>query len=264
MVFSFEYSATFGHVLKKDKNLIDTYSRGILFDYSYRWFYNDGFGKDYTILNLKEDKNEQWMNRYLTACLLTFFQQQRVYQTNQTEFTPFNLAQPLWVFVGSSVTGNAVRTIKGKKVSDVITILDFLKYYVENKKESIQAIKMALDGGLTNDGEKLFAGRFSYLNNCGLNANEIFEETLITLFNAHAPGGFHIDNLKGAKGELVIKIGDNNPFGLINIGDDTKLMKLCEERGFNVQEQQFSGSMFQDLSSNDSQINLLIGSKKIH
>lgn len=260
--FSFEYSATFGHVLKKDKNLINTYSRGILFDYSYRWFYGDGFGKDYSILNLKEDKNEQWMNRYLTACLLTFFQQQRVYQTNQTEFAPFNLAQPLWVFVGSSVTGNAVRTIKGKKVSDVITILEFLKYYVDNKKESIQAIKMALDGELTTDGEKLFAGRFSYLDNCGLNANEIFEETLITLFNAQTPGGFHIDNLKGAKGELVIRIGDNNPFGLINIGDDTKLMKLCEERGFNVREQQFSGSMFQDLSSTDSEINLLIGSKK--
>ena len=260
--FSFEYSATFGHVLKKDKNLINTYSRGILFDYSYKWFYGDGFGKDYSILNLKEDKNEQWMNRYLTACLLTFFQQQRVYQTNQTEFAPFNLAQPLWVFVGSSVTGNAVRTIKGEKVSDVITILEFLKYYVENEKESIQAIQMVLNGELTTDGEKLFAGRFSYLETCGLNAKEIFKETLITLFNAQTLGGVNIDNLKGAKGELVIRIGDNTPFGLINIGDDTKLMNLCEERGFNVHERQFSGSMFQDLSSNDSQINLLIGSKK--
>ena len=78
--FSFEYSATFGHILKKDKALINTYSRGILFDYSYRWFYNDGFGKDYTILNLIDDKNKHWMNRYLTACLLIFFQQQLLFK----------------------------------------------------------------------------------------------------------------------------------------------------------------------------------------
>ena len=160
------------------------------------------------------------------------------------------------------MTGNVVRTINGEKVSDVITILEFLKYFVENKKESIQAIQMALNGELATDGEKLFAGRFSYLENCGITAQEIFQETLATLFNAQTSGELHIDNLKGAKGELAIRIGNNSHFGLIYIGDDARFKNLCKDRGFNVHERQFSGSMFQDLNSDDSEINLLIGSKK--
>src|SRR5882724_3299978 len=50
--FSFEYSATFGQAVKGSKALTDLYARNILFDYSYRYFYGDGFGKDYQILNL--------------------------------------------------------------------------------------------------------------------------------------------------------------------------------------------------------------------
>ena len=46
--------------------------------YSYRWFYGDGFGKDYRILNLEDDSSAEWMASYLTACLLAFFQQQRL------------------------------------------------------------------------------------------------------------------------------------------------------------------------------------------
>ena len=71
--FSFEYSATFGQAVKGNAELTAAYARGTLFDYSYRWFYGDGFGKDYRIFNLDHDGNEEWRNKYLTACLLTFF-----------------------------------------------------------------------------------------------------------------------------------------------------------------------------------------------
>ena len=52
--FSFEYSATFGQAVKGNQSLTDLYAKSILFDYSYRYFYGDGFGKDYQILNLDE------------------------------------------------------------------------------------------------------------------------------------------------------------------------------------------------------------------
>ena len=45
--FSFEYSATFGQAVKGNAELTSRYARNILFDYSYRYFYGDGFGKDY-------------------------------------------------------------------------------------------------------------------------------------------------------------------------------------------------------------------------
>ena len=34
-------------------NLLEEYSKAVIFDYSYKYFYHDGYGKDYNILNLK-------------------------------------------------------------------------------------------------------------------------------------------------------------------------------------------------------------------
>ena len=50
--FSFEYSATFTQAVNaasgaKRKELEALYARCILFDYSYKWFHGDGFGKEY-------------------------------------------------------------------------------------------------------------------------------------------------------------------------------------------------------------------------
>lgn len=48
--FAIEYSATFGQAIDaKDKDQFSEYAKAILFDYSYRYFYNDGYGKDYRI-----------------------------------------------------------------------------------------------------------------------------------------------------------------------------------------------------------------------
>jgi hypothetical protein len=78
--FSFEYSATFGQAVKGNRALTDLYAKNILFDYSYRYFYADGFGKDYQILNLDEETEANHLELYLVACLLAFFQQQRLYR----------------------------------------------------------------------------------------------------------------------------------------------------------------------------------------
>ena len=42
--FSFEYSATFGQAVKGNAKLTELYAKSTLFDYSYRYFYGDGFG----------------------------------------------------------------------------------------------------------------------------------------------------------------------------------------------------------------------------
>lgn len=79
--FSFEYSATFGQAMKASGNKVleQEYARCILFDYSYKYFYGDGYGKDYRILNLEDDSDEEFRRRYLTACLLAFYQQQKLW-----------------------------------------------------------------------------------------------------------------------------------------------------------------------------------------
>ena len=258
--FSFEYSATFGQAVKNSAPLTNTYAKNILFDYSYRWFYGDGFGKDYQILNLDTDTQENHLELYLVACLLAFFQQQRLYGESEAAFRPFNLDKPLWIFVGGSVTA----TLAKKDATDIIQILRFLARYVADRAGSIARIQRVLSDGLpTAGGRNLFAGRFLYLNTTGLSATQVFDETLSVLFNAPGGGALHVENLKGATGEVALRVGDNEPFGVINVGDDAKLVKLCEDYSeLKIAERDFSGSLFHGINKPGSKVNVLIGSKK--
>ena len=258
--FSFEYSATFGQAVKGKKDLADLYAKSILFGYSYRYFYGDGFGKDYQILNLDDGTQQNHLELYLVACLLSFFQQQRLYREQEAAFRPFNIEKPLWIFVGGSVT----KTLAVRDASDIIEILRFLARYVTDRKGSVERIERVLNQGLvTADGKNLFAGRFTYLNTAGLTAAQVFDETLATVFGAPGGGSLYVENLKGATGEIALRVGDNEPFGVINVGDDAKLCKLCEQwPELTVAESEFSGSLFHEISKPHSTVNLLIGSKK--
>lgn len=258
--FSFEYSATFGQAVKGSKALTDLYAKSILFDYSYRYFYGDGFGKDYQILNLDEETQQHHLELYLVACLLSFYQQQRLYREQRSTFRTFNIEKPLWIFVGGSVTA----TLAKKDASDIVEILQFLARYIADRTGSIQRIERVLNQGLiTATGRNLFAGRFTYLNASGLSPAQVFEETLSTLFNAPGGGQLYVENLKGATGEVALRLGaENDPFGVINVGDDVKLVKLCEASGLATREPEFAGSLFHEINHADSKVNLLIGSKK--
>ena len=257
--FSFEYSATFGQAVKGSASLTNQYAKNILFDYSYRYFYGDGFGKDYQILNLDEATETHNMELYLVACLLAFFQQQRLFAEQESSFRPFNIEKPLWIFVGGSVT----KTLAARDASDIVEILLFLKRYISDRAGSIQRIERILSQGIvTAEAQNLFAGRFSYLITQGLSAAQVFDETLSMLFNAPGGGLLHVVNLKGATGEIAVHVGDNEPFGVINVGDDAKLVKQCEERGLQGGEREFSGSLFQEINQPHSTVNILIGSKK--
>lgn len=259
--FSFEYSATFSQAVRNSPRLTDTYAKGILFDYSYRYFYGDGFGKDYQIANLEDNSDQEWMDSYLTACLLSFYQQLRLYGRHTRDFQLFNIERPLWVFVGGSV--NAVRSENRRQVSDVIEILEFLERYLANRRAGIDRIRRVLSGGLVSrSGRNLFAGRFKYLDTDGVSPEQAYDEILDLVFNAPGGGTLHLENLRGATGEIALKVGDNVPFGVINVGDDAKLKKLCEERGLDVMDREFAGSLFQAINEPDSTITLLIGSKK--
>ena len=54
--FAFEYSATFNQIVGSDEGLRDAYGKCLLFDYPYRAFHRDGYGKDYAISNLPQGR----------------------------------------------------------------------------------------------------------------------------------------------------------------------------------------------------------------
>jgi hypothetical protein len=264
--FSFEYSATFGQAVRaaNDKILESTYTKCILLDYSYKYFYHDGYGKDYRILNLDDDHDEVFRKRYLTACLLAFYQQQKLYANKKIELRKFLIDKPLWIFVGGSV--NAVRTENRRQVSDVVDILLFLAEFVSNREESLVFIRELLAGhGEIRDGvgRDIFRNAFTYINSLRMGEERIYADIMAILFNATTPASLHIENLKGSDGEIALRLGENDPFGVINVGDTSKLCKLCEEHPeMVVVEQEFSGSLFHAINDEDSPINVLIGSKK--
>lgn len=266
--FAFEYSATFGQAISaatkvRREALTQEYSKSILFDYSYKYFYEDGYGKDYQIMNLR-DADETYRRLYLTANLVSFYQQQLLFKERGNMLRSFLLHKPLWVFVGGRV--NAVRTEQGKQVSDVLAIIYFLTDFLKNSRASIQNIHNILSnkaGLIDSNGVSIFESSFSYLKDQQLTAEDIFIGINELVFNNSVIGAnLYLDNLKGADGELGLRVGESDYFGVINVGDEARLYKLAVENGVLGGEKDFSSSLFRDINEDDSAINLLIGSKK--
>lgn len=263
--FAFEYSATFGQAVSGNKDLMQEYAKCILFDYSYRYFYNDGYGKDYRILNLEDDNDEHIRQLYLTACLTSFYQQMKLYRDNNHAYQPFLVEKPLWIFVGGSV--NAVRTRQGKQISDVTDILLFIARFVKESTESINMIERLLGGKpglLDKNGNEIFGNAYSYLVEQNLSAKEIYHDILLLVFNSQiAHATLRLERLKGVDYEIALRIGEHKPFGVINVGDVPKLIKLCETYDeLFITERDFSNSYFHEINNENSTINLLIGSRK--
>lgn len=71
--------------------------------------------------------------------------------------------------------------------------------------------------------------------------------------------------MKGLEGEIALRIGENEPFGIINVADVNELTKLCSTYPeLYVTEKDFSRSYFHDIDKEESSINVLIGSKKFN
>ena len=268
--FTFEYSATFGQALTaaRDDRLTTEYGKAIAFDYSYRYFYDDGYGKDFRILNLQQETTGERTETLLLANLLSFYEQQLVFANHRgEELRPYGLEQPLWVFVGSSV--NAVRTEKGQARSDVLTVARFLHKTLSNAAWATETIGRLLEGesGLADEyGADAFADKYPYLRNGGgASAAAVYQDMLARTLHAPSGGGLHIADIRGSDGELGLKAdGSDDYFGLIYIGDTPKFKKLVTEddSGITVEEDAIASPLFDEIGNPDTTIEVLIGSKK--
>lgn len=274
--FSFEYSATFGQAIasqtgKNREALLQEYGKATLFDYSYHYFYNDGYGKDYRIMNMASWDDEQLLNMYLTAYLLCLYEQMLAFDSTPLMKNRFLISRPLGIFVGSSV--NAVRTQGGRKVSDVVSILLFIQQFIDHPEEFIGYIKRLLDpnDGIKNPrGYSLFAGSFQitkdgwHPDKAEEFARATYYKVIDKLFHSSVAGArLHVDKQKGGDKEIGLRIGSAPYFGVINVGDSDNLMKLCEANDLQCENREFgTSSLFTGINNDDSTINLLIGSKK--
>ncbi len=265
--FTFEYSATFGQALSAARNdpLTAEYGKAILFDYSYRYFYGDGYGKDFRILNLKDETRVDQTETLLLGNLLSFYQQQRLFEEQSDALRPYNLEKPLWVFVGSTV--NAVYTENKQPRSDVLTVARFLHHVLQDRAWAVKTIRQVMEGktGLVTDGQDIFLGRFKYLDEINLSPQHIYADILTRLFHVSAGGGLHLCDIHGGAGELGLKAaGAEDYFGLIYIGDTAAFKKLVEgdSVGIILEEDAIAHSLFERINRPDSNLHILIGAKK--
>ncbi|MEA3309587.1 MAG: DEAD/DEAH box helicase family protein, partial [Chloroflexota bacterium] len=274
--FTFEYSATFGQGIGGSTlEMEEDYGRAIIFDYSYPRFYEDGYGKDYRILNLEHDfTTPRLMRRYLLANLLTFYEQVQIYAEDTGAFQrEYNLEPPLLIFIGHSVTAGKTWSSLGlndmRSLSDVQRLVVFLHHVLQNRDNWVpQDIELLLSGSsglVREDGSDIFEQAFSALRENETSGEKIYAQLLHHIFHVTDSAPLHLVNLKAASGEIGLRAGSTDRFfGLINIGDDANFIRLMEENAPEVvtEEGQFGGSLFRAINRSDSPLNILLGAKK--
>ncbi len=271
--FTYEYSATFGQAISNDDELIDLYSKSIIFDYSYNYFYNDGYGKEFFVINLDPNKFDEktQSNLLLLGNAISYAEQLYIYNNYSNDMKYYNIEKPLWMFVGSKVNVSDKRT-----ESDIYNVIDFIKWLVTTDKDKIiNYIKNIITGnsGIVDENgndifgklydENLFKFFRSEMLNKKLNCNDIyniiFKEALKNKGNSNL---IYLSKIKNADGEIGVSIGDeNNYFGLIDIGDRENFLKNMKINDIKIIEDNFSKSLFVDINR-PNKINIIIGAKK--
>ena len=264
--FTFEYSATFGQALAaaKDAELTARYGRSILCDYSYRWFYEDGYGKDFRVLNLEQDTGGATGDALLVAALLAFYEQRLVFDDGDHE--PYGVESPLWVFVGAKVT--AVHTEGGQDRSDVLTVCRFFHHFLNDRAWAQSSIAKILDGTVGSDlgGVDPFHDLFPRLRNeVQERGGALYEDILKRVFHAPGSGGLELRTIRSGDEEIGLRAaGAADYFGVIYVGDSSRFLKLVRSRAPSliVGEDAIAEALFDAINGRGSPVNVLVGAKR--
>ncbi|MBI3015004.1 MAG: hypothetical protein HYY65_08120, partial [Candidatus Tectomicrobia bacterium] len=148
------------------------------------------------------------------------------------------------------------------------TVVAFLRHFLEDRDWAVKSMRRILRGesGFTDQDsrEDLFASRLNYLKK--KDADGLYKQIAAEML--HGQGGLEVWEIKGAEGELALRVSapegkENHYFGVINIGDVSAFKKhLMENLGIEVREDRFTPSLFAAVNAPDSRVNLLIGAKK--
>ena len=265
--FTFEYSATFGQALNAvdDDALTNEYGKAIAFDYSYKYFHGDGFGKDFRLVNLDSESRDT-RDALMAANLLSFYEQLCVYESARDKWLRYGIEKPLWVFVGAKVSGS------GETGSDIIAALHFLDRFMANERgRSVELIgKLLWDERLfrDDDGRNVLAESFGWLRRHykkDADFTALFADVLRRVFHFSANGGrLELQPIRGADGEIALRVlGADSAFGVVNVGDSAGLLKqIREDRHLSALEDVVGDSLFASINTRDSPMNLLVGAKK--
>jgi len=268
--FTFEYSATFGQAISGTAEAsFREYAQAILYDYSYKYFYSDGYGKDFRILNVSTKKFATTdVTTIQLANLMSFYEQLLLYEKLEDTIKEYNIEKPLWIFVGSKVN---------EATSDVLQVVKFLNWFLTENENIIKSLmKKILDGNtgiLDPEKRDVFAPRypernFPYLRSEKMTPEEIYDGIMDKIFHISSKATIkklHLINLKKTEGEIGLRAGTSEKyFGVINIGNRAAFIKLVEEKAkeIPIENDVTEQSLFNQINEPNTTLNMLIGAKK--
>ena len=246
--FEFEYSATFAQIADGDPGFFNDYARCTVFDYGYRRFHDDGFGKTPRSL-VTPDQHAQ--DLVLTAALVAFWRQVRYFGDDTPRAQRYRFSPPLAVFVGQSVTG---------KSQDVVQVLVFLARFASESGFAQALLRQVLDA--TNPIQQaLFAAQLDLASERTLGDKALHARMCIDLFGGQ--GTLAVRPL--SKDELGIRLPgaeDDRWFGTAYVGDAPKLAQALHLAGVAVEDTDaVTGSLFARLDDLPD-VKFLLGSRK--
>lgn len=274
--FVFEYSATFQQAFAGDdddqRSRRDEYGGAVCFDYSYKWFLHDGYGKDFTVLNISGTDAETgtWS---LLAGLFVFAAQSHAYRNNQAALKDYNLATPLALMVGREIAAPKGRLTEDDKLTraDVLSALMFFHRFLRNESGwTVQALDALLSCNtpidLQNQGKALNEAR-SYWQRTGISTGaELFEYIASNVLHSPGGGGLVVHRIKGNENEIALRGSEDQsqrPFGLVYIGKAPDLTNaIPADSGIEQSDDYLADAWFPRIDEPGSPINFLLGAKK--
>jgi len=246
--FEFEYSATFAQIADGDRAFFDDYARCTVFDYGYRRFHDDGFGKSPRSLVTTQAHAQDLV---LAAGLVAFWRQCRFFEADAARVRHYRLSAPLAVFVGQSVTG---------KSQDVVQVIAFLSRFAGDASFAQPLLAQLLDAANPIQ-QALFAAQLDLSRERAMGAAALHAAVCEALFGG--TGALAVRPL--SKDEVGIRLPGAEAdrwLGTAYVGDAAKLATALKAAGVQVEETDaITGSLFARLDERP-EVRFLIGSRK--
>lgn len=249
--FELEYSATFAQIAEGDTGFFNDYARCTVFDYGYRRFHDDGFGKSPRSLVTRSSHDQDLV---LAAALVAFWRQVRFHVDDAARAQRYRLAAPLAVFVGQTVTG---------KSQDVVQVLSFLARFAADAQAAAGLLGQVLDAANPIQ-QALFAAQLDLGAERSLGPKALHQRMCLDLFGGQ--GTLAVRPL--SKDELGLRLPGaeaDHWCGTVYVGDAARLAQALRTAAgphLVVEEADaVTGSLFARLRD-APEIKFLIGSRK--
>jgi hypothetical protein len=248
--FCFEYSATFSQSIKKKTPLIQEYAKAIIFDFPYRLFYQDGYGKKpafypqeqatniaRSLLTGKDTASMSWEltaeDRWLLFVVQMgrFFEQVKTWHDHRADqdYLRHNFHAPLMLMMGNRVDDKD----GASHIREVIELLG--RFIANNAGETVTTLAAAGHA----------------------DANTMFREMFGLVFNAEQSAGLDIRRLNDQ--ELGLKVaGSTRYFGVVYVG-------TADAVGMAAEPDRLAGSLMEAFFEHGDQpeLNFIVAARKL-